>query len=74
MKREYDLSAMKSRPNPFASRLRQQVTLRLRRDTIQYFKELAEETGLDYTTLIDLYLEDCAEKRRRPSIAWDSQT
>jgi len=74
MKREYDLSAMKSRPNPYASRLRQQVTIRLRRDTLQYFKELAEETGLDYRTLIDLYLADCAEKRRRPAIAWDGES
>jgi hypothetical protein len=74
MKSEYDLSAMKSRPNPYAARLRQQVTIQLRRDTLQYFKELADETGVDYRTLIDLSLADCAEKRRRPAIAQDSET
>ena len=67
MKEQYDLSKMKSRPNPYAERLRQQVTLRLRRDTVAYFKVLAQETGVDYQTLIDLYLADCAEAHRRPS-------
>lgn len=66
MKKEYDLSKMKSRPNPYADRLRQQVTLRLRCETVEYFRELAEETGLDYRTLIDLCLADCAESHRRP--------
>ncbi len=74
MKKEYDLSKMKSRPNPYASRLRREVTIRLRRDTIQYFRELARETGVDYQTLIDLYLADCAENRRRPVIVWNRQT
>jgi hypothetical protein len=66
MKDEYDLAKMKSRPNPFADQLKEQVTLDLRRETVAYFKELAEETGVDYRTLIDLYLSDCAESHRRP--------
>jgi len=74
MKKEYDLSKMKARPNPYVGRLRQQVTLRLRRETIAYFKELARETGVDYETLIDLYLADCAENERRPPKALSSQT
>lgn len=73
MKSDYDLSKMKSRPNPYAARLRQQVTVRLRRETVEYFKELARETGVDYKTLIDLYLADCADNRRRPVIVWNRE-
>ena len=68
MKKEYDLAKMKSRPNPYVGRLRQQVTLRLRRDTIEYFKELAQEAGSSYESLIDRYLTECAENHRRPHV------
>ena len=63
MRKEYDLSKMESRPNPYVGRLRQQVTLRLRSDTVEYFKQLAEEVGLRYETLIELYLAECGERR-----------
>ncbi|MBL7223612.1 MAG: antitoxin [Candidatus Brocadiae bacterium] len=66
MEDEYDLTKMKSRLNPYARQLREQVTLRLRPDTVEYFKKLAEETGEDYLTLIDLYLADCAARHQRP--------
>jgi len=74
MKKEYDLAKMKSRPNPYLARLRQEVTLRLRRDTVEYFKQLAQETGLSYETVIDLYLTDCAENHRRPPVTPTSRT
>ena len=43
MKKEYDLSRMKRRKNPFASHLKKQVTIRLGVDVIDYFKALADE-------------------------------
>ncbi len=72
MKKEYDLSKMKSRPNPYIGRLKQQVTMRLRRETVVYFKQLARETGMKYQNLIDLYLADCVESERRPTMAWET--
>jgi len=72
MKKEYDLAKMKSRKNPFARRLRKQVTLRMGVQVIDYFKELAEETGIPYQNLINLYLQECVEKHRRPSMEWVS--
>ncbi len=59
MKDEYDLSKMKSRKNPYASKLKKSVTMRLSEDVIDYFKEMAEEKGIDYQSLINLYLRDC---------------
>jgi uncharacterized protein (DUF4415 family) len=43
MKAEYDLSTMKSRKNPYASKLKKSVTIRLGEDVLGYFKEMAEE-------------------------------
>jgi len=68
MRRQYDFS--RARSNPYAKRLKKQVTIRLDEQTIQYFKSLAEETGVAYQTLINLYLRDCAASRRRLAMKW----
>ena len=49
MKLEYDLANMKSRPNPFAEKLNQQVTLPLRIDVINFFEKKAKEKGISYS-------------------------
>ncbi len=72
MRAEYDFS--KGKKNPYAKRLKKQITIRLDEPTIAYFKELAEETGVRYQTLINLYLRDCAASKRRLSMAWQSAT
>jgi uncharacterized protein (DUF4415 family) len=72
MKEEYDLSKMKSRPNPYAKRLKKQVTLRIGVDVIEYFKELSAETGIPYQSLINLYLQDCVTSRRKLKMEWAS--
>lgn len=65
---EYDFSA--ARQNPYSKRLKKQVTIRLDVDTVEYFKGLAEESGIPYQTLINLYLADCATNHREPSLVW----
>lgn len=70
MKAEYDLSKMKSRRNPYAARLKQQVTLRLGGDVIAYFKTLAAENGIPYQSLINLYLRDCVASQRTLQFEW----
>jgi hypothetical protein len=67
MRTEYDLTRMKGRRNPYAAKLKKQVTIRLGTDVIAYFKDLAEETGIPYQNLINLYLRDCVVTGRRPS-------
>jgi predicted DNA binding CopG/RHH family protein len=68
MRKEYDFSGGKK--NPYASRLKKQVTIRLEEGTIAYFKKLADETGIPYQTLINLYLRDCAASGKRLDIRW----
>ena len=70
MKKEYDLSKMKSRKNPYASKLKKPVTIRLSEDVIAYFKSMSEESGVPYQSLINLYLRDCAKQHRKVDIQW----
>tara|TARA_R110002111_G_C5882500_1_gene362470 strand:- start:81 stop:299 length:219 start_codon:yes stop_codon:yes gene_type:complete len=70
MKKEYDLSKMRSRKNPYASKLKKPVTIRLSEDVIEYFKGMAEESGVPYQSLINLYLRDCASQHRKVDIQW----
>ena len=65
MKSEYDFSKMKRRRNPYASRLKKPVTIRLGSDVIEYFKTMSKEVGIPYQNLINIYLRDCAQSRRR---------
>ncbi|MDD5298640.1 MAG: BrnA antitoxin family protein [Rhodocyclaceae bacterium] len=73
MKAEYDLSKMKSRRNPYASKLKKPVTMRLSEDVLAYFKSMAEDAGVPYQSLINLYLRDCLAQHRQVQIAWPSK-
>ncbi len=70
MKKHYDFSKMKGRKNPYIKYLKQPVTIRLDRDSVDYFKSLAEESGIPYQTLINLYLRDCATRNRKLQLKW----
>lgn len=70
MRDKYDLSKMKGKRNPYAKRLKQPVTMRLDQDTVSYFKAMADETGVPYQTLINLYLRDCAINERKLTMEW----
>jgi len=72
MKNNYDFSD--SVQNPYAKRLKKQITIRIDEDTIKYFKDLAEEKGIPYQSLINLYLRDCAETHRKPTVNWSDNS
>jgi len=72
MKKEYDFTKMKGRKNPYASRLKKQVTIRMGVDIIDYFKAMSEETGIPYQKLINLYLRDCVESHKTLKLSWAS--
>ncbi|MFH0920642.1 MAG: antitoxin [Fibrobacterota bacterium] len=70
MKNEYDLSKMKSRKNPYAQLLKQQITIRINKQALTYFKSLSTEIGVPYQNLIDSYLTDCAAHHRKLQMKW----
>ncbi|MEB3233137.1 MAG: hypothetical protein VKJ64_19180 [Leptolyngbyaceae bacterium] len=64
IKPEYDLAKMKCRPNPFAKRLGQQLTLSLDAEIVDYFETAAREQGISCQELMVRYLQDCAVNNR----------
>jgi predicted DNA binding CopG/RHH family protein len=70
MRTHYDFPKMKSRKNPFAKRLKKQITIRIGNDTLGYFREMSDKTGVPYQNLIDAYLADCAASHRKLEMKW----
>src|SRR3569623_856789 len=64
MRKNYDFS--NAVRNPYAKRLKRQLTIRLDEETISYFQGLSREMSLPYQTLMNMYLRDCAETGKRP--------
>ncbi|WP_420468484.1 BrnA antitoxin family protein [Panacagrimonas sp.] len=73
MKKEYDFSTMKSWTNPYTSKLKKPVTIRMGDDVVSYFKSMSDETGIPYQSLINLYLRDCVAQDRKPDLSWRSK-
>lgn len=70
MKAEYDFSKMKRRKNPYAAKLKKQIMIRRSEDVIDYFKDMSEQSGIPYQSLINLYLRDCMSKLQKIDINW----
>ena len=70
MRDEYNIEELNPRKNPYAGRLKKQVTMNIDSATIDYFKSLAESEGIPYQTLINLYLRDCAVNQRKIQVSW----
>ena len=68
MLKEYDF--IKARKNPYAAKLTKKITIRLDEDSIGFFKEISEQLGIPYQSLINLYLRDCATHNRKLELKW----
>ena len=68
MRDNYDFS--NSIKNPYSQKLKKQITIRIDEDTIEYFKNMAEDKGIPYQSLINLYLRDCANTHRELQVSW----
>lgn len=70
MRDEYKIRELNPRKNPYASRLKKQITINIDGSTVDYFKSMAAVDGIPYQTLINLYLRDCADNRRKIQMSW----
>lgn len=68
MRKEYSFS--NSKKNPYTHLLKKQVTIRLGMEVISYFKEMSQKMGIPYQNLINLYLKDCADAKKKPQLHW----
>lgn len=70
MRKDYDFDKMKGQRNPYVKQLKQPITIRLDKTSVAYFKALADEIGMPYQNLINLYLRDCALHRKKLEFHW----
>lgn len=62
MKREYNFKNAIS--NPYVDKeLKKQISIKLNSTTIDYFKEMALKKGVPYQVLINIFLNDCVNKK-----------
>lgn len=72
MKKNYDFS--KAAKNPYAKRLQRQLTIKLDEETIAYFQNMAEDLAIPYQTLMNMYLRECADSKKRLRLHWKPTT
>jgi len=70
MRDEYDIKSLNPRKNPYSNRIKKQITINIDGETIDYFKEQSESSGIPYQTLINLYLADCVASKRKLQLEW----
>ena len=68
MRDHYDFS--NGIKNPNADRLKKQITIRLDDRVIEYFKNMADETGMPYQNIINYYLLDCVKEKKHLEVAF----
>lgn len=68
MRKHYDFT--EAQRNPYAKRLKKQITIRIEDATLTYFKKLAGELAIPYQTLINMYLKDCAVRGKHLQLSW----
>ena len=71
MREEYDIENLNPRKNPYSKRLKKQITINIDNDTIDFFKQQSENSGIPYQTLINLYLSDCTKQKKQLQISWE---
>jgi len=69
MREEYNFQ--NARRNPYVKKEKQQITINLDSEIIDYFKVQSSISGIPYQTLINLYLSDCVNKRRQLQMSWE---
>ena len=70
MRENYDIKRLNPKKNPYIGKLKKQITIKIDSAVIDYFKNMSDETGIPYQTLINMYLTDCVNNRRRLNINW----
>ena len=63
MKKQYNFE--KGQKNPYSEQLKKKVTLNLSEEVLDYFKQLSEETSVPYQTLINFYLLDFVQNKKK---------
>ena len=64
MRKQYDFTnAIK---NPYAKLLKKPISIRIDEDVIEYFKKMADDVGVPYQGLMNLYLRQVKVQQLKP--------
>lgn len=70
MRKEYNIKTLNPRKNPYVKELKKQITIKIDPLIIDYFKNLSKENNIPYQTLINMYLSDCVNNKRKLELSW----
>ena len=70
MRKEYNIKTLNQRKNPYVKELKKQITIKIDPLIIDYFKNLSKENNIPYQTLINMYLSDCVNNKRKLELSW----
>ena len=68
MKKEYDFT--NGIKNPYAKKLKKQITINVNNEVIDYFKKMSVETGIPYQNIINLFLVECVKTNKKIDLNW----
>ena len=68
MRDEYNIRELNPSKNLYTSKVK--VIIDVEGSTLDYFESMAAVDGIPYQTLINLYLRDCADNRRKIQMSW----
>lgn len=74
MKKEYDFSKLKWKPNPYAKKLKKSITMRVDQDVLEFFQAQSQKVDIPYQTLINLFLRSCKEGEYSPKLKWSKSS
>lgn len=69
MRNEYNINNLNPQKKPYSNQNKSQIIININSNTIEYFQEQSQKSGIPYQTLISLYLSDCAEHKRKLDIS-----
>lgn len=65
VKEEYDIKALNPRRNPYAKAVKKPITMNVSVMTIDYFKNMSDESGITYQVLMNYYLDECVREKKK---------
>ena len=65
MQDEYNIKELNPRKNPYAKNTKKPITMNVSVSTIDYFKDMSEESGIPYQILMNYYLDECVREKKK---------
>ncbi len=65
MRDEYNIKELNPRKNPYSQKMKKAITMNVNVNTLDYFKNLSDQSGIPYQTLMNCYLDECVREKKK---------